>query len=244
MADPLETLTQTLRELVLAGAYGPDEKLGEVAVAERLGASRTPARLAMAALEKEGLLVREPNRGFRVRLFTIDEVGDAIEVRGELEAMAARLVAERGLDADRRDELAACLGQAEDLLVDHVATVEARSGWIETNADFHALLVEASGNLAVASSIEGISRLPLAGPTAIVFNAVSADEGLRQLQAAHLDHVRVFEAIERRQGSRAAAIMRDHAFRSGENKRRNFAAMQSVAAEDLPGLSLVKDKTG
>lgn len=33
----------------------------------------------MAALEQEGLLVYEPNRGFRVRGFTIADVAAAIE---------------------------------------------------------------------------------------------------------------------------------------------------------------------
>ena len=80
----LERATEHLRDLVLRGTFPADLKLPETKVAELLGVSRTPARLAMAALEQDGLLVRLPRRGFRVRNFSLDEVVEAIEVRGEL----------------------------------------------------------------------------------------------------------------------------------------------------------------
>ena len=102
----VDRATQALRELVLAGRFPPDEKVPEEVVARELDVSRTLARLAMGALEREGLLHREPRRGSRVRGFSIDDMTGAIEVRGELEAMAARFVAERGLadDEEERDE--------------------------------------------------------------------------------------------------------------------------------------------
>src|SRR3954470_20452153 len=95
----LERATEALRDLVLRGTFRTEVKLPEARVAELLGVSRTPARLGMAALERDGLLVRLPRRGFRVRSFSLDEVVAAIEVRGELEAVAARLVAEKGMEA-------------------------------------------------------------------------------------------------------------------------------------------------
>ncbi|MEE4237763.1 MAG: GntR family transcriptional regulator, partial [Anderseniella sp.] len=77
----MEDATETLRNKLLAGGFPPGKKLGEVAVAEEIGVSRTLARLAMSALEHEGLLIREPNRGSRVKRFTVTEIVDAIEVR-------------------------------------------------------------------------------------------------------------------------------------------------------------------
>jgi GntR family transcriptional regulator of vanillate catabolism len=112
----LERVTEALRDLILRGTFPVDEKLPETRVAELLGVSRTPARLAMAVLEQDGLLVRLPRRGFRVKRFSLDEVVEAIEVRGEVEAIAARLVAERGLQAEHRARLEACIGRAEIIL--------------------------------------------------------------------------------------------------------------------------------
>lgn len=225
MPTNLDTATQTLRELVLSGAFAPDRKLGEEAVARALGLSRTPARIAMATLEREGLLVRTPRRGYRVRSFTIDEVAGAIDVRGELEAMAARLVAERGLEAAIAARLAAALARSEAIVERSALDVADRLAWTQANMDFHDALIDGSGNTALRAAFEQVNRIPLASPRAIIFGSAATDRSREQLRRSHDDHVRVVEAIRARRGSRAAEIMRDHALRSSENKRRNFAAL-------------------
>ena len=55
-----------LREMVLAGELPAASRIAEVALAERLGVSRTPIRAALMRLEQEGLL--EPLPGGRTRL--------------------------------------------------------------------------------------------------------------------------------------------------------------------------------
>jgi len=225
MVTNLDHATQSLRELVLSGAFAPDRKLGEEAVARALGLSRTPARIAMATLEREGLLVRTPRRGYRVRSFTIDEVAGAIDVRGELEAMAARLVAERGLDAAIAARIEATLAQSEALIERSALDVADRLAWTQSNMDFHEALIDGSGNTALRAAFDQVNRIPLASPRAIIFGSAATDRSREQLRRAHEDHLRVVEAIRARRGSRAAEIMRDHALRSSENKRRNFAAL-------------------
>ena len=134
----LERATETLRDLVLRGSFPLDVKLPEARVAEMLGISRTPARLAMAALERDGLLVRLPRRGFRVRSFSLDEVVEAIEIRGELEAVAARLTAENGLGAPYRARMEACIDCAAALLATPTLEAAHRRDWCEINSEFHA----------------------------------------------------------------------------------------------------------
>src|SRR3546814_3090978 len=51
------------------------------------------------------LLERLPSRGFRVRAFTVDEIADAVDVRGVLEGMAVRLLAERGAPPEVLDQI-------------------------------------------------------------------------------------------------------------------------------------------
>lgn len=225
MPTHLDTAIQTLRELVLSGAFPPDRKLGEEAVARALGLSRTPSRIAMATLEREGLLVRTPRRGYRVRSFTIDEVAGAIDVRGELEAMGARLVAERGLDPAIAARLEAALSRSEDIIERSTLDVANRLAWTQANMDFHDALIEASRNAALRAAFDQVNRIPLASPRAIIFGSAATDRSRDQLRRSHEDHVRVLDAIRARRGSRAAEIMRDHALRSSENKRRNFAAL-------------------
>lgn len=240
MSINLEDATAQLRTELLKGVFAPGVKLREVSIAERLNVSRTIARLAMGALEHEGLLVREPNRGSRTRAFTIDEIADAIEVRGELEAMAVRLAAERGLSDEIAGKLKARLQEAEALLKGEIATDEERRRWVAMNVGFHEDLVTASGNWAIRVSIAQISNLPLVDTTAIIFDRTDLEQGWRQLRSSHADHLAIFNAIAERQGHRAEALMREHAFTNAQNKRRNLASPETMQhARQLPGGALI-----
>ena len=95
-----QEVVRQIRDLILDGALGPGEQLTEVAMAQRIGVSRTPIRDALNTLATEGLLIYLPNRGYIVRRFDVQEVLDAFDTRGTLEGMACRVVAERGLSSD------------------------------------------------------------------------------------------------------------------------------------------------
>ena len=58
-----EVVFNTLRQAILKGELKPGERLMEIALAEKLGVSRTPIREAMRKLELEGLVVMIPRRG-------------------------------------------------------------------------------------------------------------------------------------------------------------------------------------
>lgn len=98
----------TLRELLLRGEFSPGGHLSELQLVSRLGASRTPVRMALSRLAHEGLLEAAPFGRFRARKFTLAEVWDAIELRGVLEGTAARLAAERLSTAPSWMRFASC----------------------------------------------------------------------------------------------------------------------------------------
>lgn len=237
----LERATEHLRDLVLRGTFPPEIKLPEVKVAEMIGVSRTPARLAMAALEQDGLLVRLPRRGFRVRSFSLDEVVEAVEVRGELEAVAARVAAERGLRDDHRTRMEACLAHAATLLQSGAFGVEQRRDWCAMNAAFHDALVDSCGIRPLRAAYAKVVLVPLASPRDIMFNVAQPDLTRRQLLATHEDHIHILEAILDRKSTRAAALVREHAYRSGANKRRNFPDIElRKMVIETPGVALVR----
>src|SRR3989442_11127455 len=72
--------TLGLRELVFEGEFAPGERVPEVGLAERLGVSRTPLRLALATLAHEGLVEPLAGGGFVVRSFTRDDVAHPIQL--------------------------------------------------------------------------------------------------------------------------------------------------------------------
>src|SRR5262245_47696642 len=98
-----------LRELILNGEVEAGQRMSELALVERLGVSRTPIRAALIRLEQEGLLRALPTGGFVVHAFHERDIHAAIEIRGTLEGLAARLAAERGLSSDDLAALKSCL---------------------------------------------------------------------------------------------------------------------------------------
>lgn len=235
----LDEAVLNLRRDLLDGRYGPGARLAETALARTMGVSRTLVRLALAEIEREGLVHRLPRRGYRVRSFALDEVVDAILVRGELEGMAARLAAERGLDRSARANLAMLLAEMDAARDFDPADIAARRRWTGLNGRFHDALLEAAGNVALPAAVAFLSRVPLAAATAIVFDTGDAEATARRLRRSHAEHHDVVDAVLARQGARAEAIMREHARRSASNKR--LDAMILVAqAETLPGLALVR----
>jgi len=83
-----DVVFNTLRQAILKGELKPGERLMEIALAEKLGVSRTPIREAMRKLELEGLVVMIPRRGAQVANITEKDLNDVLEVRIALENVA------------------------------------------------------------------------------------------------------------------------------------------------------------
>ena len=128
----------TLRELLLRGDFKPGERLSELALVARLSVSRTPIRLALDRLAHEGLLETSPSGGFVVREFTLEDVWDAIEMRGVLEGTAARLAAERLGDTSELARIKE-LQRQMDVIANN--TFDSFAHYMNLNGEFHLELV-------------------------------------------------------------------------------------------------------
>ena len=71
-----DVVFNTLREAILKGDLEPGERLMEIALANRLGVSRTPIREAIRKLELEGLVVMIPRKGAQVASITKKDLQD------------------------------------------------------------------------------------------------------------------------------------------------------------------------
>ena len=90
-----DVVFNTLRQAIITGEFAPGERLMEIALAERLGVSRTPVREAIRKLELEGLVVLIPRKGAEVAQITEKDLRDSLEVRCNLEELAVKLACER-----------------------------------------------------------------------------------------------------------------------------------------------------
>ncbi|MET4576436.1 GntR family transcriptional regulator [Ottowia thiooxydans] len=225
MGSLIESVSAELRQLVLAGELAPDERVVELDLAARLNVSRTPLRLAFAELEREGLFERLPKRGFRVRRVTLDEVAQAIDVRGALEGLAARTAAEMGISAAVRQEFRTCVTEGRRL-VDAAAAGNPLNSeeWIAMNIRFHRTLIVAANNPVLAATLAHVAKTPLAAPGAVALGGMQPELEFSFLSRAQSDHEDIVDSIEAREGVRAESLLREHARRSRDNKRRLIQA--------------------
>lgn len=205
------SVVATLRKLIMEGRYAAGERLAEIPVAEALGVSRTPVRLAFRTLEQEGLLEKAGKRGFTVRAFSEADVLCAIEVRGVLEGLAARRLAEAGVSPALRAELQRCVDEGEALLAKGHLTEEDLAPWSRINDRFHRALVEGGGSRVIADAIARNNHLPFASADSIIIDKAALDKEYEKLRMAQLHHRLVVDALEQRESARVEMLMREHA---------------------------------
>jgi GntR family transcriptional regulator of vanillate catabolism len=229
MSSQIDYTINALRGKILEGELRPGERMVELELSAQLSVSRTPIRIALGELEKEGLLERLPTRGFRVRQFTVQEIANAVDVRGVLEGMAARQAAEQGLSPETRSELQACISEGRELLDKAQADghlIDA-ARWVPMNARFHNALVLAAHNTTLASALAHVSKTPMAGAGALSLNGMLPLLEYSFIQRAQRDHEDVLAALLAAEGTRAEALMREHAHRSRNNKRELISRLQN-----------------
>lgn len=201
-----------LRRRIIDGEFPAGTRMAEIPVSEALGVSRTPVRLAIRTLEQEGLLEKTGKRGHVVRAISDADVQRAIEVRGVLEGLAARHLAERGLSDEQREVLHQCLAEGAKLLAPGRLDAEAIARWSRINDRFHRVIVESDPSRVIADAIARNNHLPFASADSIVIDLRALDREHRKLQVAQLQHQLVVDALEQRESARVEMLMREHAW--------------------------------
>lgn len=200
-----------LRKLIVDGRYPPTTRLAEATVATELGVSRTPVRMAFRTLEQEGLLQRVGKRGLVVRGFSEVDVTVAVEVRGVLEGLAARRLAESGLDPATRATLCACVQEGAQMLAEGPLTADGISRWSQLNRAFHKAIIDGSGSAVIGDAIARNNHLPFASSDSITLDTEALDHEDRKLRFAQMQHELVLDALLRREPARVEMLMREHA---------------------------------
>ncbi len=198
------TTFERLRRLILNGEYGPDERLVEEHLAERLGVSRTPVRQALTMLEAEGLVEISPNRGAAVCSFSIQEVWDIYDLRAVLEGYATRRAAEK-IEAKELRGLQKLAEEMEGLAGRFSDHEEEIRRLVVTNQEFHDTIVVASRNKRLELLIRRTVEIPL------MFKAFFWYTPHERSISNHY-HRQILNALEQRDGERAEIVMREHVY--------------------------------
>lgn len=136
-----ETVHAVLKARILDGELAGGDMVGEQALADELGVSRTPVREAIGRLQAEGWLRVHPRRGAVVTPASPTERQDVLDARLLLETHGVRTAVARGTT----DALAARLRELLDAQRRAQAAGDLDAS-TEADADFHAALAAAAGN--------------------------------------------------------------------------------------------------
>ena len=175
-------------------------RLDDRQLSRALGVSRTPIREAMTLLEQEGFLRTLPRRGVFIVRKTKKQIVEMIEMWAALESMAARLATLNASDEDIRT-----LRHVFDEFVNS-APAEHIHEYSDANIAFHQAIIRLSGSHLMGKTIENL----FIHVRAIRRMTISQrDRAARSI----VDHMRIIEALERRDTELAERLVREHSLK-------------------------------
>jgi DNA-binding GntR family transcriptional regulator len=188
---------QQLRSSILDGEFDSSRTTSVVALAARMGMSRSPVRSAIERLTAEGLMTPTTG-GVLVPAPDRHDLLDVLAVRAPLEGLAARLAAPQ---FDTRE--CAALSKIHERFSAEVAADDRRAAW-KADLQFHQRIQAVCGNPFLLEMLELVQAR-------VILATYSTSWSVNQ-RAAVSEHARIMAALENQDGEAAerAAILHLH----------------------------------
>jgi DNA-binding GntR family transcriptional regulator len=144
--DPLPSLINQvyarILEAIIDRTLLPGQRIRQNELAQKLGVSRQPVSHALHLLHRQGLVAESGRKGFEVTPLDPLRIRQLYEVRGAIDALAARLAAQRvNADITGRGRLQATLHAGRT--IDHRTALPML---IALDVDFHNAIHHLAGN--------------------------------------------------------------------------------------------------
>jgi DNA-binding GntR family transcriptional regulator len=197
-----ESLTRSVYQVVIdmlmTHTLEPGARLSIEELARTLGVSPTPIREALARVEADGLIVKEPGRSYTVApLMGIEQVRELLELRMLVEPAAAAKAAERASSA----EITELRAFARSGGVGNENTATANRLDMMYDATFHAMVADLAGNQIIS---EMLARLRSHMHTYRLYYAAG------HYAITKNEHIAVVREIAKHDPDGAEAAMRAH----------------------------------
>ena len=192
-----EIVYEELKRQILVGEIAPGTRMMEVDLAEEMGVSRTPVREAIRKLEKEGLVTIEPRRGAYASDISIKDILDVLEVRQNLEGMAASLAARKVTEEEKQDFIRANAAYKAAILSGNTDEI------IKNDEYFHQLIVNYSDNKTLTQHLSQVQEL------ALRFRYIYYDDFSRY-ERMPKEHEEIEEAILSGDIAKAKVVAEEH----------------------------------
>lgn len=211
-----EQIYEKLVDRIISGELRPGQRVEELAVAAEFGVSRTPARDALRQLAGTGLVEFRPNRGVTIADFDFEELQEMFEALGELEALCARLAAQRMTHVERR-----ALAQVHAQARNAATADDAERFYGDLNNQLHQMIYDGAHNASIAAITENLRR------RIMPFRSF-AGSATHRMHASDTEHEDLVSAILESDADRAHEAMRNHVAQA------NLAVMAVLKQRD-PG---------
>lgn len=210
--------------MITTGELQPGAPVSEVRLAEQFGVSRTPVREALKELQVEGLVEIRAQVGTFVSQPSLEYVEEMSIVGGVLEAMAARLMAQRSVE-DVLDQMEQNLCASED-----AAARNDVIKYAELVPEFHGLVLRGSGNNTLVRFNQLLAN-QIAYPN-LVRGSLN-QPGRAEKSVA--EHRKIYEAIRAGDPQAAEEAMRLHVEISHQHTMRALRATRSGESDPTVG---------
>lgn len=192
-----EIVYEELKRQILMGEITPGTRMMEVELAEKMGVSRTPVREAIRKLEKEGLVAIEPRRGAYASDISIKDMLDVLEVRQDLEGMAAAMAARKVTEDEKKAFIKANTAYMEAVKSGDTEEI------IRCDEVFHKLIGDFSGNKTLNQLLSQVQEL------ALRFRYLYYDDFSRY-EKMPMEHEEIEEAILSGDSRKARIVAEEH----------------------------------
>lgn len=207
-----EIVYEQLKMQILTGKITPGTRMMEVELADEMGVSRTPVREAIRKLEKEGLVIIEPRRGAYASDISVKDMVDTLEVREDLEGLAAQLAASRMTEEQIEELKQLTRGYSEAIKNNDTEKM------IQYDEAFHRHIVACSDNKTLIQLSETVQEL------ALRFRYLYYDDFSRY-ENMPVEHKEIIEAITSGDGQKARLTADNHV-----KKLKEFVIREGVDA--------------
>ena len=191
----VDHLYMLIKEMAISFEFKPGERINEVELAARLGASRTPLREALNRLVAEEFLTFQQGRGFFCRELKPREMFELCQFRSVLEVASVRLTCEYATEEDVQN------------LIDYLDETGPEDGGrssqelVRLDEIFHQKLMALSRNKEMARVLDNVNaRIKY-------FRWVDMDTRRSETQG---EHRKIADAIQARDADVAAKLMDGH----------------------------------
>ena len=199
-----ERVFESLEEEILSGKLARGASLGEIALSERLGVSRTPVRAALARLAEDGLVESVANKGAVVVGITKEDLIDIYRIRMRLEGLASLYAAQK-ISPEALKILSDSV-ELSEFYINKKDTDKLK----ELDSEFHETIYRETGNRLLCKTLSELHR------KIKTYRKLSLSVPGR-LEKSVTEHREIYEAIARGDGELADRLTSLHIERAMEN---------------------------